>query len=405
VRAPKPRNPLVPLRVPVPLPAARSRAAFGLAVGAAEGRFALQVCAECGTVQYPPRDACVRCLSDALPWRDVPAGGTLTAVTTTRISLERHFRMHAPWRTGLVAADCGPKIIAHLHGGCETGARVRLTLRLDQSGRGAVFAMPEQRMPDEEDDPQLREFTADPRHRRVLIADGRAATAPALAKAFLAAGAAHVFLGIAESWKPHCPISSDPAIESVPLDLTDGKSAAELAARMGDKVDILVNNAVHIRPGGVVAGPDLVRTRETFETNCLGLMRLASAFGPAMRARTADPERSACAFVSILSAWALAAAPEFGAYAASQSAARALSQVIRAELRPAGIRVVDVLTGPVDDEWHQALRPPKVSPNALAAAIVGGLREGQEEIVVGDLAREIHAKWAADPRLLARESV
>ena len=42
----------------VPLPAARSRAALGLAVGAAEGRFMLQVCGDCGAVQYPPRDVC-----------------------------------------------------------------------------------------------------------------------------------------------------------------------------------------------------------------------------------------------------------------------------------------------------------------------------------------------------------
>jgi short-subunit dehydrogenase len=347
----------------------------------------------------------VQCLADVLPWREMPAGGTLAAVTTTRISLERHFRAHAPWRTGIVAADCGPQIIAHLHGACAAGARVRLTLRLDQAGRGAVFAMPEHTVPHEEDDPQLRAFNADPRQRRVLIADGRAATTPALAKALLAAGAARLYLGVAETWKPQDAVIAGADIEPVPLDLTNSPSVAELAARMGDKVDIVVNNAAHVRPGGVIGGQDPVRARETFETNCLGLMRLAAAFGPAMRARAAEPGRSAAAFVTILSAWSLAAAPEFGAYAASQSAARALSQVVRAELRPAGIRVVDVLTGPIDDEWHQALRPPKVTPAAIAVAIVTGLREGREEIVVGDLAREIHAKWAADPRLLARESV
>ncbi|MFP3339704.1 zinc ribbon domain-containing protein, partial [Micrococcus sp. SIMBA_131] len=36
----------------------RSRAALGLTAAAAEGRFMLQVCGECGALQYPPRDAC-----------------------------------------------------------------------------------------------------------------------------------------------------------------------------------------------------------------------------------------------------------------------------------------------------------------------------------------------------------
>ena len=39
-------------------PAARGRVALGLTAAAAEGRFALQVCADCGAVQYPPREAC-----------------------------------------------------------------------------------------------------------------------------------------------------------------------------------------------------------------------------------------------------------------------------------------------------------------------------------------------------------
>ena len=68
---PTKRNPLVPLRTAKPLPAARSRAALGLAAAAAEGRFRLQVCVECGATQYPPRDVCEHCLSGALNWREV----------------------------------------------------------------------------------------------------------------------------------------------------------------------------------------------------------------------------------------------------------------------------------------------------------------------------------------------
>lgn len=399
------KDPLRRSRAPVPLPARRSRAALGLAAAAAEGRFALQVCADCGTVQYPPRDVCGACLCDRLPWRDVPRGGEVVAVTTTQIAGELFFRERAPWRTGLVVLDCGARIVAHLHGAVAAGSRVHLDLKLDQAGRGAAFAMPEDAVPHQEDDPELRAFTADPKFRRVLVTDGRAATAPALVKTLLAAGAARVFVGVAEAWKPldRARLEQGPEVEIVPLDLTDGRSVADLAGRIGDKVDILINNAGHVRPGGIVGGSDAAMARDTFETNCLGLMRVAAAFGPVMRARAAEEPRNAAAFVTILSAWALAADPNHGTYSASQAAVRALNDVIRAEMRPAGIRVIDVLTGPVEDEWHQTIRPPKVAPATIAAAIVAALRGGREEIVVGDIAREIHTKWAEDPRLLRQE--
>ena len=402
---PKKKNPLVRARVPVPMPAARSRAALGLAVGAAEGRFALQVCETCESVNYPPRDVCEKCLSDALHWRDVAPYGTISAATTMRVSGERWFRERAPWRTALVRLDAGPTVIAHLHGDCEAGARVRLDIKLDHAGRGAIFALPLDKMANAEDDPALRSFTADPKFRRVLIADGRAASAGALARAFVDAGASRVFVGVSEMWKPYPSLGAHEAIEAVPLDVTDPVSVTDLAGRIGDKVDILINNAAYVRPGGLVMGQDAVRSRLAFETNCLGMMRLAAAFGPVMQARAAELGRNAAAFVNIMSAWSLSGAPEFAAYTATQAALRSLSHSLRAEMRPSGVKVVDVLASPMDDEWHQNLRPPKITPSGLAKAVIEALRDGREEIVVGEIAKEIHAKWADNPRLLGQETL
>ena len=84
---PKRKNPLSRTRLPLGPQAARSRTAQGLTSAAAEGRFALQTCADCGTIVYPPRDACPACLSPHLPYRDVNARGTLVAETTVRVVL------------------------------------------------------------------------------------------------------------------------------------------------------------------------------------------------------------------------------------------------------------------------------------------------------------------------------
>ncbi|MGD9862983.1 MAG: Zn-ribbon domain-containing OB-fold protein, partial [Pseudodonghicola sp.] len=76
---PQKKNPQRRTVTPTRPPESRSRAALGLTAAAAEGRFALQTCADCGAVQYPPRDACSSCLSVALDWSDVSPMGTLIA--------------------------------------------------------------------------------------------------------------------------------------------------------------------------------------------------------------------------------------------------------------------------------------------------------------------------------------
>jgi uncharacterized OB-fold protein/NAD(P)-dependent dehydrogenase (short-subunit alcohol dehydrogenase family) len=405
--APPPKkDPQKRTRVPVLPPRARSRAALGLSCAAAEGRFRLQVCAECGAVQYPPRDACRQCLATDLAWRDMPPGGELLALTAVHASPDPYFRERLPWRAGTVMLDAGVPVVAHVHGDVVRGARVRMVARLDRAGQGVLFALPEEEVPHMADDPMLREMTADPRHRRVLITDARAPEALPLAGALKAAGAAQVFLGEPEAWRPWPGRDAVAGIEGAslhPLDVTDTDSVRELAASLGGKTDILINTARFVRPGGIIARQDTVFAQEEIDVGYLGLMRLAQAFGPAMRARGADGTNSAAAWVNILPAHALAHDPSFASATAAGAAARALSLSLRAELRAGGVRVMNVYTGPLDDEWHQPLPPPKVAPAALARAIVTGLRDGLEEVFVGDVARDLAARWRRDPALLARE--
>lgn len=405
--APPPKkNPQKPQAVPVLPPSMRSRAAMGLTAAAAEARFALQHCAGCGAVQYPPRDACQVCLSVDLPWRDTDPTGTLIAETTVRTSPNLYFRRAAPWRTGTVRLDAGPSIVVHVHGGCEKGGRVRLINRLDRSGQGVLMAMPENEVPNMADDPELRELTADPKHRRVLITDARQDNAPALAKALLDAGASMVFVGEAETWRPYPQRAALAAMEKVhlmPLDVTDTSSVVELAGEIGGKTDILINNARFVRPGGILGRGDTGFAKDEMDVNAMGLMRLAQAFGPGMRARGADGVNSAVAWVNILAAHAIVNDPAYGSFNASQAAALSLSQSLRAELRPGGVRLMNVFVGPTEDEWHQDVPPPKVLPKGLTRSVVQGLRDGCEEVWCGDVAQDLAERWRQGPKVLERE--
>jgi short-subunit dehydrogenase/uncharacterized OB-fold protein len=399
------KDPLRRTRIPLLPPGLRSRTAHGLTAAAAEGRFALQVCADCAAVLYPPRDACPRCLSARLRFRDLPPGGVVLAETTIRTSTERYFRERVPWRIGTVRLDCGPAFIAHLHGDAVEGARVRLTLRLDRSGNAVAIAMPETPTAHQEDDVQLRELTCDPKFRRVLVSDGRSATGQAIARAMAAAGATSVLVGIADPWKPfpgEAALRAVPGVALVPLDLTDTKSVTELAGEMAHRVDILVHTAEYVRPGGILQHA-LTASHEAMELRYFGLLRLAQQFGPAMRTRGADGVNSAAAFVNLLSVHALMNWPEYGAFSAVEAACLSAAQSLRAELRPGSVKVLTVFVGPLETEWFQELPPPKLAPDAVAAATVAALRSGIEDAYVGDVAEDIRARLAAEPKALERE--
>ena len=403
---PRRKNPLKRTRLPLLPQGTRSRTAHGLTKAAAEGRFALQMCGDCDTVVYPPRDACPACLSPRLAYRDIDAGGVLAAETTVRTSADSYFRERAPWRIGTVKLDAGPVLIAHLHGDTKEGGRVRLALKLDKSGSAVVIALPEKDTPHMHDDPQLRELTCDPKYRRVLITDGRTAVGQAMARAFSDAGAGIVFVGVADSWKPFAGMDALRGIdrvEIVALDLTDTESVTEQAEQNGSRIDIIVNTAEHVRPGGILDRAGIVAAREVMDVRYFGLMRLAQAFGPTMRLRGADGINSAVAIVNLLSVYALTSWPEYGTHSAVEAACLSAAQTLRAELRPGGVRVINVFSGPLETEWFQTVPAPKVAPAALARAVVDALRNGLEDVFVGDVADDVRARLAVNPKALERE--
>ena len=429
---PKRKNPLLRTRQLNLPPGARGRVALGLTAAASEGRFELQVCEVCNAVQYPPREACLRCLSSQLKWRTQSGEGTLLATTTLHHSNDLFFRERLPWRLGLVHLDAGPTVMVHLHGEVadvgELGSsptrtdakdaptrtdakdaptRVRVGARLDRAGQAVLIAFPFEGSADMADDKMLREMTSDPKFRKVLVTDGKTELGQSIVRALVGAGADIVWVGHAEPWKKAGSGLDDIAtlaqVTLVPLDLTNGRSVTELAGEIGGKVDIVINNAeVHRAYGiGTRRGTDVAKAE--MDINYFGLLRLAQEFGPALRGRSADGETGATAWVNLLSIYALSNFPPHGTFSASKAAAHSLAQCLRAEMRPAGIRVINLFPGPIDDEWNEQMPAPKLTAPSLAASIVKALRDGVEDVYPGDVAQEWLERWRDNPKVLERE--
>jgi NAD(P)-dependent dehydrogenase (short-subunit alcohol dehydrogenase family)/uncharacterized OB-fold protein len=403
----KRKNPILRTRQPTLPPASRGRVALGLTAAAAIGRFELQQCADCGAVQYPPREACRSCLSPALEWKPESGAALLLSETVLSHSNDLFFRERLPWRLGLAQLDSGPSVMLHLLDDVAPApARIRVGVRLDRAGQAVLIGFPETETETMNEDRVLREMNCDPKFRKVLVTDGKSAVGQALVRALAKAGADLIWVGHAEPWK-NSPgfdsITELPQVSLVPLDLTSAKSVTEAAGSIGGKVDIVINNAEVHRTFGIGArrGTDVARAE--MDINYFGLLRLAQEFGPAMKGRGADGQSSAVAWVNLLSIYALSNFPAHGTFSASKAAALSLAQCLRAEMRPAGIRVINVFPGPIDDDWNQLTPPPKVAPETLARAIVMALRDGVEDVYPGDVAQEWLERWLDNPKILERE--
>jgi len=370
--------------------ARRSQVARRMTAAIASGQLELQVCGTCGTVQYPPRETCRRCLSDRLAWQVESGAGELLSRTVLHFSHDPYFRARTPWYVGLVRLDSGPTVLVHLAADSpRPPARIWVKGRLDRGGGGVLVASGKGDGADSMEDPRLREMCSNPKGANVLVTDARQPHSQAVVRALAAAGAARIWVGVADpAERPGVPeaLRDLPQLTGLHLDVTDTTCVEAAAAAIAGEVDILINTAGLAGIARSVAG--LETARSEMEVHYFGLLHLARHFGAPLSERASRARLLCPAWVNVLSVSGLPGHSPWGTYGASMAAARSLSQSLRAQLREAGVRVVNVYPGPLDDERSQEQQVPKLSATALAKAIVEGLRAGMEEVFPGEVAQE-----------------
>ena len=142
---------------------------------------------------------------------------------------------------------------------------------------------------------------------------------------------------------------ADDKIHILELDVTDEKSiekAVNGAHALNGRIDIAVNNA-----GFALIGPavelDLNNLRKQLETNVVGVVAVVKAVAPQM------VERGSGRIVNIGSVSGVAATPFAGAYCASKAAVHLVSDAMRMELAPFGIRVITVQPGAIESRFGE----------------------------------------------------
>ena len=157
----------------------------------------------------------------------------------------------------------------------------------------------------------------------VLITGANRGIGLALANAAIAAGARKVYAGM----RNPAPM---PSVEPVRLDVTDAAQIAQAAQNCAD-VTLLINNAGIGLPGGFLSdeGSEAAILRH-MQVNVFGILGMCRAFAPVLS------RNGGGAVLNVLSVASWTNSPRLGPYGLSKSAAWALTNGLRTELRAQG---------------------------------------------------------------------
>jgi NAD(P)-dependent dehydrogenase (short-subunit alcohol dehydrogenase family) len=219
---------------------------------------------------------------------------------------------------------------------------------------------------------------------RVLVTGAGRGLGRALAEALLERGAATVYGGARNRGS-----ITVPGVVPVQLDITDPSQVAAAAAQCGD-VTILINNAGIMRRVPLLAAPDTTAARAEMETNYFGTLAMCRAFAPVLAASGGG------ALVNVLSVVSWLAVPFQGSYAASKSAAWALTNAVRVELRGQGTQVTGIFASYIDTHMAAGATLPAISPRDAAAQILDGIEAGAEEVLTDQRTRTVKAALPDD---------
>jgi len=225
----------------------------------------------------------------------------------------------------------------------------------------------------------------------VLITGATGAIAQALISALEARGAVKIYAAARDV----SGLTASARLVPIKMDVTSDDDVVKAAALAAD-VTLLINNAGVNHNTAFMLAPDLAIAREEIEINYLAPLRVTRAFAPALI-------QNRGAVLNVLTILARVNLPLMGSYCASKAAGLSLTQGLRGELAPKGVRVVAAMPGAVDTRMTAGLPIPKMAPAEAAAEILDGFEAGEEDIYVGEMARGLAQGLAHDPKAVERQ--
>ena len=172
--------------------------------------------------------------------------------------------------------------------------------------------------------------------KTVLVTGGGVGIGRAIADGFDAAGA-RVVIAENSADRAAAVAAALPNARVVECDVRDRGAPARLAAAVGERLDVLVNNVGHFVQPAPFAQMDDALVDEVLDINLGQLLRMTRAMIPLLRA--AAPGSS---IVNVTSIEAYRGIPNCAVYAAAKAGIAGFTKSLALELAPEGVRVNDV---------------------------------------------------------------
>ena len=178
-----------------------------------------------------------------------------------------------------------------------------------------------------------------------------------------------------------------PGAIPVALDITDPASVTAAASAAAD-VTLLVNNAGVGTGAALLLDGDLEKIRLEMDTHFFGTLMVTRAFAPRIAANGGG------SILNVLSALSWVSFPGVGGYCAAKSAEWSLTNALRQELAPQGIRVSGLHVGYMDTDLTALVTAPKLDVRDVAVTAVDGIAAGAYEILADETSEKIQAGLA-----------
>jgi NAD(P)-dependent dehydrogenase (short-subunit alcohol dehydrogenase family) len=222
-----------------------------------------------------------------------------------------------------------------------------------------------------------------------LVTGANRGIGKAIVESLLVHGAAKVYAAVRDVASAASLVKdSGGRVVAVRLDLRDQNSIQQ-AARQASDVRLVINNAGMLKVANPLEAHAIEALAEEMDVNVNGLLRMAQAFAPVLKANGGG------AFVQLNSVASLKCFAAFATYSASKAAAYSITQGLREVLAAQGTQVLSVHPGPIDTDMARSAGLGDIAEPAslVGDGIVRALRAGDFHLFPDTMARQFEAAY------------
>ncbi len=224
--------------------------------------------------------------------------------------------------------------------------------------------------------------------KTVLITGANRGIGKELLETVLKHGAAKVYAAVRNL------DSAKPLVEShgekvVPIEIDVTKpDTIKAAAKKASDVEVVINNAGVLKVASPLSEDAFDCLDFEMKVNVHGLMHMAQAFAPVLKANGGG------VFANLNSVASLKSFADFATYAASKAAAYSITQGLKDKLSEQGTHVVSIHPGPIATDMAHSAGLDEVAepPSIVAETFIDALKKGEFHVFPDTMAKQF---WEA----------